>query len=101
MEQEYKALRDKAIGVESAFRRMLDDRDHRVAQAIWHDFTALIVDIRQCKHPKSIDDRMARIQQQLLSVRDGAGKIMRVDENVDLYQRCEQLRLGLRKMSNY
>lgn len=101
IDQQYTALQRQAIGIEGAFRSMLDNPRHAVAKAIWVEFTALIVDLRQKKHPHTIEDRVLRIQRHLLSVRDGANKIMRIDETVNLHKQCERFRMELRKMRNY
>lgn len=72
-----------------------------VARIIRIEFTALIVDLRQRKHPHTIEDRVLRIQRQLMAVRDDTNKIMRINETVHLHKQCERFRMELRKLRNY
>lgn len=101
IDQQYGALQRQAIGIEGAYRSMLDRPRHAVARIVWMEFTALIVDLRQKKHPNTIDARVLRIQRYLLSVRDGSNRIMRIDETVNLHKQCERFRMELRKLHNY
>lgn len=101
MNQVYSALHRQAISIERAYRSMLDRPRHAVARTIWAEFSALIVDLRQQKHPHTVEDRVLRIQRQLISIRDSRDRIMQIDETINLHRQCERFRMELRKLHNY
>jgi hypothetical protein len=101
VEEAYSDIRERAIDLEGMFRNMLDNKNHPTARVIWSEFTALIVDIRQLKNPRTIEQRVERIQHHLMSARDGSDVIMRIDESVHLHEHCERLRRELKKLNNY
>lgn len=99
MNHDYDQLRQRAVDIENRFRNMLDVPGHKISAILRDEFTSLIVDIRNQKHPKTLEDRVYKIQRHLIESRDDG--IMRIDENVELHKHCENFRMELRKFSSY
>lgn len=100
-ERQYNILAQAAGDIERRFRNMIDDPNHSISEQLRGQIFGLLADIQAKKHPRTIEDTIKRIQQQLIRARELDELIMRIDENIELYKHCENLRLSLRKLPNY
>jgi hypothetical protein len=98
MNPEYKDLRIKADKIFYRCNDVLDDKG--AAGSLTGEVRNVVEDFEQGKNPRSIEDRIKRIIEQLKDIRS-QGQIMDTGDADDLIDRYEELREELRGMSNY
>lgn len=98
MSPEYQNLRQVADKLYYRFNDVVDDKN--AAAGLASDVRNVVEDFDQQKKPRSIDDRIKRVIDQLSNIRtDGA--VMDSGDADDLRDRYEDLREELRGLDNY
>lgn len=100
MKRSYESLRQQALMIEAAYKKVIDLPNSKLGQKIRFELRDLIVDIRMQKNPRTIESRIMQIQQ-ILKNSQSDEPIMRVDESVYLHNMCEKFRLALRSHPQY
>lgn len=98
MSQDYKDLRSQADRIFYRFNDVLDDRG--AAGSLASEVRNVVEDFDMQKAPRSVEDRIKRLVEQLKRVRS-EGKIMDAGDADDLIDRYEELREQLRRLPNY
>lgn len=98
--QDYQALVNRAREIENKFKSMLDTPTHAVSLLLRQEFLNLISDIRTSKHPRTVENRLLKIQKYLIASRNQS-PIMRIEEYVELDQICDRFRFDIRRLPNY
>ena len=98
MNDEYKQLRGFADKIFYRFNDVLDDRN--AAGGLAGEVRNVVEDFEQQKNPRSIEDRIKRLIDQLKAARS-SGQIMDSGDADDLIDRYEELRQRIRELSNY
>lgn len=101
MDAQYKAARQQAVGLQSKFRGMLDDKSQPTARTLENEIERIVNEFEVKKNPRSIDDRIKQLQRLLRDVDRGNPPVMDNRDAEFLYDSFEQLRMSLRKFDNY
>src|SRR3712207_5658899 len=99
MSPDYKRLRGEADRIYYRFNDVLDDKG--AAGSLVSEVRNVVEDFDQQKKPRSIEDRIKRVQQQLRALDDQCSTAMDASDIDDLLDRYEELRQDLHDLDNY
>lgn len=98
MSPEYQNLRGQADKIWFDFNDKVDDKS--AAGGLEREIRGVVDDFEQQKNPRSIEDRVKRVIDQLEDMRSG-GTVMDAGDADDLVDKFEELRQDLRRLPNY
>jgi hypothetical protein len=98
---QYEDYWHQAMELKHQTHDLINDHEHPMAHALQHETTELVDDIELDRHPRSIEDRIRRIQHQLLEARSQGEKVLSYDHNHHLHQHYDHMRQGIRRLPHY
>jgi hypothetical protein len=98
MNPDYKELRSQADRLHYRFNDVCDDKNAAAGMA--GEVRNVVEDFEMNKSPRSIDDRVKRLLEELKRARSSGQPISSTDA-LDLIQHYEQLREELHRLPNY
>jgi hypothetical protein len=101
MNPAYKSARQLADRLHHRTESMIDDRSHLMAASISKEARAVLEDIESNKGPRTVEDRIKRLQQQLERLKDSPTPAITPADADHLQDEYEDLRGELRRMPNY
>jgi hypothetical protein len=101
MDDDYQRLRQDADKLFYHFKDHVDDKSSDAAQSLEKDVRAIVDDFEAQKKPRSIEDRIKRVQQTLRSLDNAASPVMDAGDIDELVDQYEDLRQDLRELDNY
>ena len=79
----------------------MDDHNHPTARALEQDMRDLASDFKTNKNPRDLEDSIKVIQARLREAHSHPGAYMSVEDADQFYHIFEDMRMSLRKLSNY
>jgi plasmid stabilization system protein ParE len=101
MNAAYKPIHQQADRLHHKTEAMIDDRSNPMAETISREARNILEDIESDKGPRSVEDRIKRLQQQLERLKDTPTSAISANDADSLQDSYEQLRGQLRRLSNY
>ncbi len=101
MQDYYKDAYRQAEKLHHRFRDTVDEPDAPAMQKLHHETRQIAEDMEMDKKPRSIEDRIKVVQQELRRVRAQSDILMDYNDIDSLFDGYEDLRSALRKLPNY
>jgi hypothetical protein len=101
MDQAYKQIRQQADRLHHKTEAMIDDRSHPMAEAISRECRNVLEDIESGRGPRTIEDRIKRLQQQFEQLKDRPTPAISTNDADTLQDEYEHLRRAVRSLPNY
>lgn len=99
MDQNYQELRRQADRLWHRCNDCVDDKN--AARSLLDETRNVVEDFEMNKKPRSIDDRIKRVIQELEELKRGGSEVMDFGDIDELRDGYEELREDLRKLPNY
>lgn len=101
MDPNYKPIQQQADKLHHKFIDICDDRESSLARTLENETKEVREDIESNKAPRSVEDRIKRIQQQLQQAKAHEVSALSPEDADFLFDAYEHLRVSLRQMPNY
>jgi len=99
MDPNYQELRRQADRLFHRFNDCVDDKN--VTRQLQEELRDVVEDLESNKKPRSVEDRIKRVLQELEELKDGDGQSIDYADIDELHDGYEELRADLRKLPNY
>lgn len=101
MDPNYKPIHQQADKLHHICIDILDDRGNPLGQMLERETKEVREDIEQNKPPRSVEDRIRRIQRELEKAKDNEVAALTPQDADRLFDEYERLRSDLRGLPNY
>lgn len=91
----------KAVELRAQTHDLINDTAHPMARQLQHQTSQLVEDIELNRRPRSIEERIERIQHQLVEARAQGDEVLSMEHNNHLHQGYSQMRDGIRRLPHY
>lgn len=96
----YKGYRQQAHNLEYRVKDLIDDKNHPQARVLREEVRRLTEDFEQQKLPRTIEQRIDTIQNQLKQEQSRQA-YMSVGDSVALHENMKHMREGIRRFPHY
>lgn len=101
MDQLYANFRKQAHDLEYHAHDLIDNHAHPQARALKEEFRRLTEDFERRREPRTIENRINVIQQQLKQVQHTSDQYMSINDSVALHEHMRHMRDNIRRFPNY
>ncbi len=101
MTPQYQHYHKQALDLQYHFHDVIDNQHDPRMQQLQKEVHALVEDIAQEKHPRSVEERLKIIDHQLLEARTSPMHSLNFNEIDGLHHSYQQLRNDVRREPNY
>lgn len=101
MDTRYEDHWHKAVALRAQTHDLVNDASHPMARQLQHQTSQLVEDIELNRRPRSIEERIERIQHQLVEARAQGDAVLHIDHNNHLHQSYGHMREAVRRLPHY
>ncbi len=101
MDEDYKSIHRQADKLHHKCKDLIDDQSNPLARLLERETMEVREDIEQNKEPRSVEDRIKRLQRELERAKDQETGAISPQDADHLFDEYEQMRGDLRGLSNY
>ncbi len=97
MSYDYNDFHKQSRDLENKIHDAIDNHDNPNARVLREEFRMLSEDFEQNKNPRSIENRINTIQQQLMQSQHSTHNFMSVDHSMNFHHQMQGMRMNIRK----